>query len=180
MVYQRIVHVVNRTHDRVLQVTDDGIPWQIRPGYRRIEDADGNPVLDAEGREQIVGAGPAETVFMEPLPYFAAERAIRQNPVMGTEDPLNPNSFQSLIAVPEWNQDYTPLQQSDAIERIDRAQLPEDAQQATVIAALGGRRPVAKKNPKTGRFEKVVPGARGMVANEAVPVNPGLSTQNLA
>jgi hypothetical protein len=179
MTFQRIVHVVNRTFDRVLQVTDDGIPWQIRPGYRRVEDAEGNPVLSDEGKEQVLGAGPGGTVFMEPLPYFAAERAIRQNPVMGTEDPLNPNAFESLVAVPDWGHDYSPLQQSDAIERLDRSQMSGDAQTAIVMTAIGGRRPTAKKNPKTGKFEKVISGARGMVANEAVPVNPGLSSRNI-
>jgi len=168
--FGRIAHVVNRSLE-ILEVTDDGIPWPIRPGYKAEPalDAAGDPVLDEEGRAvvNIVGAGPGGTVYMEPLPYFAAERAKRQNPVMGTEDPYNPSDFQSLIAVPEWGDDYSPIQQSDAIERLDRSLLPDDMQKVTVIAARGGRKKVVRKNPKSGKFEKVVPGGRSMVEGEA-------------
>ncbi len=149
-----IIHVVNRSLD-MLEVMDDGIPWPIRPGYK----------LGADGTT-IVGAGPGDTVLMEPLPYFAAERAKRQNPVMGTEDPLNPSVFQSLIAVPEWGDDYTPMQQTDAIERLDRSLLGDAEQKAEVIPARGARRRIVTRDAK-GRIVKVDPQARGAVQGEA-------------
>ena len=168
MAFQRIVHVVNRSFD-MLEVMDDGIPWPIRPGYKRVErvDEDGKPVLDDEGRQIVdaIGAGPGGTVFMEPLPYFAAERAKRQNPVMGTEDPLNPAAFETLIAVPDWGDDYSPLVQSESIERLDRSLMDPDAQTAVVIPGRGARKQV-KKRGADGRFITSVPGARAMVRGE--------------
>lgn len=179
----RIVHVVNRTLDP-LEVHDDGIPWVIRPGYKfqPVLNEKGEPVLDEAGvpMGEIIGAGPNGDVLMEPLPYFAAERAKRQNPVMGTEDPYQADRFESLIAVPAWNEDYSYRPQSEAIERLDREQLPAQLQSVEVIAARGGRKPVKVRDPKTGRFKTVIPGAREMVRGEAIPVNPGLTTQALS
>lgn len=153
MTVQKIIHVVNRTLED-LEVMDDGIPWTIKPGYKlapKVEN--GEPVLEkdpentSEKRQvmEVVGAGPGGTVALTPLPYFAAERAKRQNPVMGTEDPLNPNDYQTLIAVPEWGEDYSFLQQSEAIERLDRTMLSDEAQTATVVQARGGRRKITKR-----------------------------------
>jgi len=177
MSFTRIVHVVNRTADQELQVTDDGIPWVIRPGYKRVErlDAEGKAVVDENGQPtyDVVGAGPGGTVFMEPLPYFAAERAKRQNPVMGTEDPYNPNDFATLIAVPEWGEDYSPLEQSPAIERLDRTLLPGDAQKVQVIGAVGARKPKTIRG-KDGKFKKVIPGARSMMAGEQIENPAGI------
>jgi hypothetical protein len=127
------VHVVNRT-TVPLEVMHDGAVWPIRPGYK------------VEAGE-VVGAGPGGTVAQEPLPYFAAERAKRQNPVMGTGDRYNPNSFESLIALPK--EDYSHVEQSDAIEGLDRATMDDDAQAAVVLAIGGGRRPVVP-----GRVDK--------------------------
>jgi hypothetical protein len=126
---------VNRTTEP-LEVTDNGIPWVIRPSYKRTQ-----KVVDGVMTEVVVGAGPEETLVLEPLPYFAAERAIRQNPIMGTVDPLNPNAFQSLIAVPDWGHDLSFAEQSDAIELLDRSMLGDDAQKAVVIIPRGGRKP---------------------------------------
>ncbi len=140
----RIVHVVNRTTGP-LEVMDDGQPWPIRPGYKRLEDG------------TITGAGPNGEVATEALPFFAAERAIRQNPVMGTNDPYNPRAFESLVAVPDWGQDYSHREQSDAVELLDRSQLPVDAQAATAFAVRGGRKPnipgkpAPKQDPSAGR-----------------------------
>jgi hypothetical protein len=180
MPYQRIVHVVNRTYNTVLEVMDDGIPWTIRPGYKRVPVANeqGEIILDEFGEPQhfeVVGSGPAGTVFMEPLPYFAAERAKRQNPVLGTEDPMNPNAFETLIAVPEWGDDYSPLEQSEAIERIDRSLLAPEFQNIEVRAVRGARRPVPQKGPD-GKWRKVNPAGRAFVLGEAIPNPAGIRT----
>lgn len=131
----RILYVVNRT-TVPLEVTDDGKPWRIRPGYKRVPRLqDGEPVIDPETGEpvfDIVGAAEGGRVAMEPLGYFAAERAKRQNPVMGTQDPYNPTRFVSLVAVPDWGDDYSHIEQTDALELVDRSQLPEDRQNAIV------------------------------------------------
>lgn len=183
MVMQRIVHVVNRSFD-VLEVMDDGVPWPIRPGYKRVERLDestGEQAKDEEGNLlwDCIGAGPGGTVFMEPLPYFAAERAKRQNPVMGTEDPLNPAAFETLIAVPDWGDDYSPLVQSESIERLDRSLMDVDAQKAVVIPGRGARK-VVKKRGSDGRFIASVPGARAMVRGEQFenPTGIRLATQD--
>lgn len=178
----RIVHAVNRSLEP-LEVMDDGVVWTIRPGYvltpkknekgEGIFDKDGKPVFE------IIGSGPGGSVLMEALPYFAAERAKRQNPVMGTEDPQNPNSFESLIAVPEWGDDYGYMGQTEAIERLDRSMLPAELQNIDVREAVGGRKPLLKRDPQTGRFQRVIPGARAFVRGEAVAVNPGIISQNL-
>ena len=179
MPYQRIVHVVNRTYDTPLEVMDDGIPWVIRCGYARVPKVDdqGVQVKDDQGGPafEVVGAGPGGTVFMEPLPYFAAERAKRQNPVMGTEDPLNPSAYETLIACPEWGDDYSPLEQSDAIERLDRSLLAPELQNIDVKAVRGARRPVPVKGPD-GRFRKVNPMGRAFVLGEAISNPAGLRT----
>src|SRR5690606_14894603 len=64
-------------------------------------------------------------VFLEPLPYFAAERAKRQNPQMGTADPEDPRSCVSLIGVPKWGDEYSHIEQTDALELLDASLLPE-------------------------------------------------------
>jgi hypothetical protein len=182
----RIVHVVNRSLE-MLEVMDDGVPWTIRPGYKAVpkvlfgkpvleDDPDGEP--DAEGKPakrpvfEIVGAGSDGGVFMEPLPYFAAERAKRQNPVMGTEDPLNPNAFETLIAVPDWGEDYSFLEQSAAIERLDRSMLPEQLQNVSIVQARGGRKKVIRTIK--GKKQAVYPNARGMVQGEAIENPAGI------
>lgn len=175
----RIVHVVNRTLDP-LEVMDDGVPWVIRPGYKlqpRL-DGKGQPVLSAETGEpemEVVGSGPGGEVLMEPLPYWAAERAIRQNPVMGTEDPYQPQDFKSLIACPTWpgRDDVSFCQQSNAIERLDRSLLPEEVQSASkVIAGAGRRNLVKKRDPLTGRFKMVDPNGRSVAMGLTQTINP--------
>lgn len=171
MAGQKIIHVVNRTTDP-LEVMDDGVPWPIRPGYALREkrnaageiekDDDGNPIIE------VVGASDGR-VAMEPLPFFAAERAKRQNPQMGTEDPLNPNSFVSKIAVPDWGEDYSYLPPTDAIERLDRSLMDSEAQSAVVIPGRGAPRLQNRRNPKTGKFERVPVNGRNMVSGEASP-----------
>lgn len=127
MLKETIVHACNRTTVK-LEVMHDGMIWTIRPGYCR----------NAEG--EIVGANedgnPSHDgrVFLEPLPYFAAERAKRQNPLMGSADPQSTRDFTSLIGVPKWGDDYSHLEQSDALELIDTSLLePQTTRDGKVL-----------------------------------------------
>ena len=91
-----------------------------------------------DGQTQVVP--PLGTLSVPPI---VADRAVNQHPVMGTEDPYNPRSFESLLGVKEWpNSNCEPLErESEAIERIDRSMLPPDVQQTTVRKARGTVRP---------------------------------------
>lgn len=158
-----IVYAVNRTTEP-LDCMDDGVPIVVRPGYKRVPllDDEGKPKKDKKTGEplfEVVGAGENGQVLMEPLPYFTAERCRRQHPLMGSEDPNSVNDAEFLIAVPEWGQDYSHLEQSDAPERINRALLPPDAQKATLIAPRGGRKAVkpGKSNARRGIAEYTDP-----------------------
>lgn len=65
------------------------------------------------------------------VPPIVADKGVQQNPLMGSEDPYNARAFISLLGVPEWKMDCTPLEKdSKAEERIDRSLLPPDAQKA--------------------------------------------------
>lgn len=111
----RIVHVVNRTLDP-LDVTWNGAPKVIPPGYKQLEDG------------TIVGAGPEGLPHREPCEYYMAEAAKRQHPVKGTLDPEAHNSYETYIGVVEWNDDISHRGISTAIELLDRSLLPEDRQ----------------------------------------------------
>lgn len=80
-----------------------------------------------------------KTVVLPPLsevrvPRFVADLACRQHPVMGTEDPYNPRSFDMLVGVKEWGHDVTPIEQSDAVERLARDELLDpDAKKAVKV-----------------------------------------------
>lgn len=72
------------------------------------------------------------------LPAMVAAAGLNQHPVMGTENPYNPHEVQYLLYVEEWNKlPKTPLEQSDAVERIDRSMLPKDRQKTQTITAAG-------------------------------------------
>lgn len=143
----RLVQVVNRTTVQ-LEVMEDGMVYTIRPGYVNV------------GGE-IVGADNGK-VATEPLPYFAAEKAKRQNPIMGTGNPYDGRSFQSLVAVPEWGDEYDHVEQSNAIELLDRSQLPEEKQigknagTTVTVQRIGGghmhRAPGTPKKDEKGRY----------------------------
>lgn len=142
--------VVNRTtHD--LNGTFNGQPLVIPAGYKPIEVPkmrlvkgkdgapdteepvlkDGNPVM----QRRIIGAGPGGIALAVMLPDYAAEMVKRQNVVMGTEDPDNPRDVQYLIGSEAWGDDISHLEQSDAIERLDRSLMGDDAQGAVVRGA---------------------------------------------
>lgn len=169
----KLVQVVNRS-TVPLEVMADGMVYTIRPGYTR----------DADGK--IIGAGENGNVLTEPLPYFAAEKAKRQNPIMGTGNPYDGRSFTSLIAVPEWGDDYAHAEQSDAIEMLDRSQLPEDRQINTQVPGvtvnvrkIGGghlfRAPGRPKRDENGRY------VGGNVRNsDLMGIPPGTADNALA
>ena len=56
-----------------------------------------------------------------PMLANAAEKIKSQNPLMGSEDPADPRSPTFLLGVVEWNDDISPIEQSDAEERFDRS-----------------------------------------------------------
>lgn len=73
-------------------------------------------------------------------------------PAMGTEDPYDPTSFICLIGVEEWGDATTPLEQTDAVERLDRSMLPpptlKDGSKGKVVAGPSRAwRPIAQNSP---------------------------------
>lgn len=122
----KMVNVVNRTTSPIDGMFD-GQPIILMPGYLvATEEVEGK-----KPKQVVIGAGPGGAVVSTPLPYFAAELLKRQNPVMGTEDPEAPNVFDSLVGVVEWGDDVSHVEQSAALERMDRELLDDDAQKAT-------------------------------------------------
>lgn len=102
------VRLGNRT-SKPLSITYDGKQWSLPP-YPETRD----------------------------VPRCVAEAACRQHPVMGTEDRYNPRDVELLVYVEGTKLPKTPIEQSDAIERFDRATMPLSAQAVEVIS--GGRR----------------------------------------
>lgn len=175
----RIVHVLNRT-TKPIGATWDGYPYVIPPGFKEVEveverpkvNAKGNPVIDNETKEpvlevvkekRIVGADKHGEPFLYPMPYFAAEAAMRQNPKMGTLSHLNPNDFEPLVCVPEWGHPIEHTEQDDdAVELLDRAHMDPSHQnvkhqyvpgtrrsprQGNRYAMYGGRQSLGHNNP---------------------------------
>lgn len=62
----------------------------------------------------------------------AAEKAIEQNRIMGTEDPMSPGVFQSLVYVEGSDMPSTPIEQSDKAEALDRTLMDPLAQNVQV------------------------------------------------
>jgi hypothetical protein len=146
-VIPRMVTCVNRT-TRPLDAMFDGQPVVIPAGYKVLEETDDKGKVT----KRVIGAGPNESVLTYALPYFAAEMVKRQNPMMGTEDPSNPADFESLIAIVEWKDDVDHIEQSDAVERLDRDMLDDEAQTAKPLQTAAGRRMAKlKKRGKGGR-----------------------------
>lgn len=73
------------------------------------------------------------------FPWAVAEKFKAQNPVMGTEDFTDPLSAQTLAAVKEWHDDATPIEQSDAVERIDRDSIIQEPDSQTVTMRMGSK-----------------------------------------
>jgi hypothetical protein len=76
--------------------------------------------------------------------FHEAEGCVRQHPVMGTADPnsVDARDTDYLLGVREWGHDVSHLEQSDAIELLDRSLLPEDRQRFVVRNVAGARRKV--------------------------------------
>lgn len=95
------VHLGNRT-SKPLQITFDGKTWPLQP-YPAVRE----------------------------VPAAVARAACKQHPLMGSENPYSPIDHQILVYVSEWGMPSDPLEQSNAIERIDRSMLPADRQGVT-------------------------------------------------
>ena len=119
----------------------DGVPVVVPAGYKNIGTAE-EPKIIGAGRD-----GDPEIYICE---LHAAEAYKRQHPLMGSEDPnsTDMNDTEFLLGVAAWGDDIDPLEQSDAIERIDRSLLPEDRQNISVRQISGARRIVDKDNKK--------------------------------
>lgn len=144
----RIVNVINRTLEP-LDVTWDGVPKVIPPGYRK----------DAETGE-IVGAGPGGQPHAEPCEYYMAEAAKRQHPVKGTLDPEHHLTYETYIGVREWGDDCSYREPSTAIELLDRSLLPPERQNVVHQYVPGAR----KDSPARAQRRKLV-GAADQTGN---------------
>lgn len=87
----------------------------------------------------------------------AAQKAIEQNRLMGTEDPLNYHDFESLVYVEGSDMPSDQIEQSEKIEAIDRSLLPPDAQNVTVVTV---------RRPMSGRDQEPTLGAHFTGASE--------------
>jgi flagellar basal body rod protein FlgF len=56
------------------------------------------------------------------LPAIVAEAAKRQNPIMGSEDPVT-LSMRYLVGIEEQEDDCSPIEQTNAVQRIDRSKM---------------------------------------------------------
>jgi hypothetical protein len=67
------------------------------------------------------------------FPAIAVRHAKAQNPRMGTQHPFDPTRFESLVGVDGTTDPITPLEQSDAVELLDRSKLGGLAEQAVRV-----------------------------------------------
>jgi hypothetical protein len=141
------VEIVNRTTGP-LDVMFDGVPDVIPPGYK----------VEGEGKDtKIVGAGRDGKPATFTCELHAAEKFKRQHPIRGTLDPnsVDANDCDYLLGVEAWGDDIEHVEQSDAIEVIDRGELPDDRQNIAVRQIGGGRR-TPDKSAKNVRKRKMV------------------------
>lgn len=81
----------------------------------------------------------------------AAKRAIFQGRIMGTENPYNPEDFQSYLTVEGWKLPTAPVKYDQSKEEtLDRSQLPADRQKVTRVSHSGVR-------PELGGSQMVEP-----------------------
>jgi hypothetical protein len=156
----QFVHLVNRTTGP-LDCMWDGVPIVAKPGYR----AETRPLMDPSNPEvQLLGKDKkprTETVYIpldshgrdlplgsEPegqqVEVAEAEGCVRQHPIMGTADPnsVDARDTDYLLGVREWGHELSYIEQSDAIELLDRSLLSEDRQNVVVRNVSGARRKV--------------------------------------
>lgn len=74
-----------------------------------------------------------------PMNLTYALAGVRRNPVMGTYDPTYEHQHVSLVGIKEMAEQWPcdPIEQSDAIEAIDRSKLPEERQVGAVVERVG-------------------------------------------
>ncbi len=149
---QKIVAVVNRTN-HPLEVTDDGIPVVIRPGYRKLPDG------------RVVGADPHGEPMAEYLPLATAQRAMDQNKLKGS---VNPDDFldATFLIGRVGVDDITYIEDNpdpDA-ELIDRTMLPEAQRAERVTTGVGRRR--SRRDRESG-----VLNSRSGIADVAIHAN---------
>lgn len=143
MAFGNLVTLVNRT-TKPLEGTFDGQVVRIPAGY--VDDGTGKIVraLDQYG-------APIVTT----LPANVAAIVKSQNPMMGTQDPLNPAPDDYLIGVEKWpagrKDDLSHVEQSDSIELIDRSAIGDESRErdAEVIKARGSKKSRASVAVKT-------------------------------
>lgn len=87
--------------------------------------------------DRIVGLFDGRRIIFQPheekmLPPHIAELCKRQNPIMGTEDVTDIVSSDHLLAIPEWGDEVTPANQSEAVELLDRESIVMDQQEQVV------------------------------------------------
>lgn len=141
----QFVKLVNRT-TKPLECMYDGIIEVIEPGYKTVE------VLDDKGKPktkkvkghvlpvvQIVGTGEHDEPGFQMVEYFAAEKYIQQHPINGTMRGAAPRLTQYLLGCERFGLDIDHVEQSDAIELLDRSQLGDDQQTVRVLRLSGGR-----------------------------------------
>jgi hypothetical protein len=87
-----------------------------------------------DGRQYDLQPGPNPNVPRQMVPF-----AIQQNRVMGTEDPSNPESFSSLIGCVEDGDPCDPIEQSTAVEAIDRRLVMDVTRREADVVVGGGR-----------------------------------------
>lgn len=152
---QNIVTVVNRT-TRPLDVTDDGRPYVIPPGYMVVPDIDEDTGAQRvkvekgpDGKKievpqfKVVGAAKPDRdgnqapshdgrPYGHPMIVGAAVRARRQHILRGSQDPTNPQFAETLVAITEID-DPTDHQEQREGELLDRSLLPKDRQTVEVV-----------------------------------------------
>lgn len=72
------------------------------------------------------------------FPEAIAVKFKEQNPIKGTLDPYS-GDREYLMGIVEYNDPTTPIEQSDAVELLDRSKMDTIAKQAVVIQTLAGR-----------------------------------------
>jgi len=64
------------------------------------------------------------------VPVVVAQFAKAQNPVMGTQDRYEVESGECLMGVEAWGDPISPIEQSSAIERLDRSTIEDEGKNA--------------------------------------------------
>lgn len=87
------------------------------------------------------------------FPESLAEKFKQQHPVMGSEDPYTLDKI-FLLGIEENNDDCSPMEQSDAVERFDRSKIP------------GGDKAVEVVKGRTGIYSRNAPDFASLPSDE--------------